>query len=77
MSVTRARLPMLVGALLACPLIAAGCGNGDAASDPDSRRLKDVLSSPRTRSPEVAKPVVHTNVAQRRHRRPRRPAASR
>ncbi len=62
MSVTRARLPMLVGALMAVSLIAAGCGNGDAASDPDTGGLKDVLQS-QDSQPQVAKPVVHTNVA--------------
>jgi lipoprotein-anchoring transpeptidase ErfK/SrfK len=61
MSVTRVRLPMLAGALLAVSLVAAGCGNDDPASDPDTGGLKDVLNS-QSSQPEVPKPAVHTNV---------------
>ena len=33
MSVTRARLPMLVGVLMAVSLVAAGCGDGSSSPD--------------------------------------------
>jgi lipoprotein-anchoring transpeptidase ErfK/SrfK len=62
MSVTRARLPMLVGALMAVSLVAAGCGNGDSAGDPGTGGLKDVVRS-HDSQPDVPKPAVHTNVA--------------
>jgi lipoprotein-anchoring transpeptidase ErfK/SrfK len=61
MSVTRARLPMLVGTLMAVSLIAAACGNGDSG-DADTGGLNDVLQS-QDSQPDVAKAVVHTNVA--------------
>ena len=62
MPVTRARLPMLVGVLMAVSLVAAGCGNGDSAGDPGTGGLKDVVRSHDTQ-PDVPKPAVHTNVA--------------
>ena len=61
MYVTRARLPMLAGALIAVSLVAAGCGDGGSGSDPDASGLNDVLHSQSTQ-PEVPKPAVHTNV---------------
>jgi lipoprotein-anchoring transpeptidase ErfK/SrfK len=61
MFITRARVPMIVGALMAVSLVAAGCGTGGSTSDGDSSGLKDVLSG-KSDQPEVAKPAVHTNV---------------
>ena len=45
MSITRARVPMIVGALMAVSLVAAGCGTGDSKSDGDPNGVKDVLHS--------------------------------
>ncbi|HEY2878907.1 L,D-transpeptidase [Nocardioides sp.] len=61
MSITRARVPMILGALMAVSLVAAGCGTGDSKSDGDPNGVKDVLHS-KGAKPEVAKPVVHANV---------------
>jgi lipoprotein-anchoring transpeptidase ErfK/SrfK len=61
MSFTRARLPMLAGALMAVALTAAACGNGDSAGTSDSGGLHDVLESP-SDQPDVVTPAVHTNV---------------
>ena len=60
MSVTRARLPMLFGALLAVSLVTAGCGSGDSGNHAD-KGLKDVLHS-RAVQPDVPKAAMHTNV---------------
>ena len=60
MFVTRARLPMLVGALMAVSLVAAGCGTGD--SSPESGKsggLQDIVKS---QDPAVPKPAIRTNV---------------
>jgi lipoprotein-anchoring transpeptidase ErfK/SrfK len=62
MSVTRARVPMLVGTLLAVSLVATACGNGDSKSDQGKSGLPDALHS-QSVAPEVAKPVLHTNLA--------------
>jgi lipoprotein-anchoring transpeptidase ErfK/SrfK len=60
MSATRARLPMLVGALMAVALVAAGCGSGDSSpDDAGPGGLNDVLNS---QSPEVPTAAVRTNV---------------
>jgi lipoprotein-anchoring transpeptidase ErfK/SrfK len=61
MSVVRARLPMLVGALIAVSVVAAGCGNGDSAGDHDTSGLNDVLQSQSTQ-PALPEAAVHTNV---------------
>jgi lipoprotein-anchoring transpeptidase ErfK/SrfK len=62
MSFTRARLPMLVGALTAVSLLVAGCGSGGASQPGAGADVKqDVLSSG-SPSPQVAKPRVSTNV---------------
>ena len=61
MSFTRARVPMILGTLLAVSLVAAGCGSGHSSPDGGTGGLKDVLQS-KSPKPEVAKPVVHTNV---------------
>ncbi len=60
MSVLRARVPLLCGALLAVSLTAA-CGSGGATSDNGSHGLRPVLDS-KTPKPQVAEPSVHTNV---------------
>jgi lipoprotein-anchoring transpeptidase ErfK/SrfK len=60
MSVHRARVPLLCGALLAVSLTAA-CGSGSSSSDQGSKGLRDVLHS-QSAKPEVPKPSVHTNV---------------
>ncbi|HEX4687749.1 MAG TPA: Ig-like domain-containing protein [Nocardioides sp.] len=64
MFVTRARMPLLVGALMTVSLVAAGCGNGGSGSDDGSSSLNDVLHSQGTESsaPALPKPAVHTNV---------------
>jgi lipoprotein-anchoring transpeptidase ErfK/SrfK len=62
MSVTRARVPMLVGTLLAVSLVATACGNGDSKSDQGNSGLQDALHS-QSVAPEVPQPVLHTNVA--------------
>ena len=62
MSVTRARVPMLVGTLLAVSLVATACGNGDSKSEQGSGGLQDALHS-QSVAPEVPQPVLHTNVA--------------
>jgi lipoprotein-anchoring transpeptidase ErfK/SrfK len=61
MSFTRARVPMIFGALMAVSLLAAGCGSGSSGDDPGTGGLKDVLHS-QSSTPEVAKPSVRTNV---------------
>jgi lipoprotein-anchoring transpeptidase ErfK/SrfK len=60
MSVPRARLPMLVGALMAVSLAASGCGTGDSAGSHDTGGLTDVLASHSSQPSTPA--VVHTNV---------------
>jgi lipoprotein-anchoring transpeptidase ErfK/SrfK len=61
MSVVRARLPMLAGALIAVSALAAGCGNGDSSGNADSGGLNDVLQSQSTQ-PALPEAAVHTNV---------------
>jgi len=61
MPITRARVPMIVGALMAVSLVAAGCGSGGSTSDGDSNGVKDVLHS-KGAKPDVAEPAVHANV---------------
>jgi lipoprotein-anchoring transpeptidase ErfK/SrfK len=61
MSFTRARVPMTLGTMLAVSLVVAGCGSGSSTPDGGTGGLKDVLHS-KSPKPEVAKPVVHTNV---------------
>jgi lipoprotein-anchoring transpeptidase ErfK/SrfK len=60
MLVTRARLPMLVGALMAVSLVAAGCGNGDSGSSPAAGGPSDVFDSQSTQ-PDAPKAAVRTN----------------
>jgi lipoprotein-anchoring transpeptidase ErfK/SrfK len=62
MSVVRARLPMLVGTLMAVSLVASGCGSGDSKSDGASSGLQDVVHS-KDAAPQVAKPSLRTNIA--------------
>src|SRR4029078_7852817 len=62
MSVTRARVPMVVGTLLGGSLVAPAGGNGDWKSDKGSGGLQDALHS-QSVAPEVPQPVLHTNVA--------------
>jgi len=62
MSVTRARVPMIVGTLLAVSLVASACGNGDTKSDEGGSPLKNALHS-QDSTPQVVKPTLHTNVA--------------
>jgi lipoprotein-anchoring transpeptidase ErfK/SrfK len=62
MSITRARVPMLVGVLTAVSLLAAGCGSGGSSSDHGGNGLNDVLHTKGT-TPAVAKPTLTTNVA--------------
>jgi lipoprotein-anchoring transpeptidase ErfK/SrfK len=61
MSATRARLPMLIGALSVVCLVVAGCGNGDSSPAGGAGGLKDVLDS-QSSQPEVPKAAVRTNV---------------
>ena len=61
MSVARARVPMILGTLLAVSLVAGGCGSGDSTNDHGTGGLKDVLQS-KSPKPEVVKPTVRTNV---------------
>jgi lipoprotein-anchoring transpeptidase ErfK/SrfK len=61
MPINRARVPMIVGALMAVSLVAAGCGSGGSTSDGDSNGVKDVLHS-KGAKPDVAEPAVHANV---------------
>jgi lipoprotein-anchoring transpeptidase ErfK/SrfK len=60
MSVTRARLPMLVGVLIAVSVVAAGCSSDDSGPDADNG-VQDVLHSQDVQ-PDVPKVAVHTNV---------------
>ena len=60
MPITRARVPMLVGALIAVSLVAAGCGTGGSGSGGSS--LQDVMHSKAVK-PEVPKASVSINVA--------------
>ena len=63
MSVTRARVPMLVGALMAVSLVAAGCGTGDSAVRRRHRTASRTSCTPRTREARGARSrSVHTNV---------------
>lgn len=62
MSVTHARVPMLLGALVAVSMVVAGCGAGGSKSGPGAGGVKDVLSSS-SPGATVGKPSVHTNVA--------------
>jgi lipoprotein-anchoring transpeptidase ErfK/SrfK len=61
MSITRARVPIFVGALMAVSLVAAGCGSGDSDPAAGKSGLKDVLGS-QSSQPEVPKASVRTNV---------------
>jgi lipoprotein-anchoring transpeptidase ErfK/SrfK len=61
MSTNRARVPMMLGALVAVSLVVAGCGSGGSRSDHGSGAVSDVLQTPGPR-PAVAKPSLHTNV---------------
>jgi lipoprotein-anchoring transpeptidase ErfK/SrfK len=61
MSVARARLPMLVGALMAMSLVAAGCGDGGSSPSDAFSGTNNALGS-ESSSPEVAKAAVRTNV---------------
>ncbi len=61
MSFTRARVPMMLGTLLAVSLLAAGCGSGDSTPAAGGGGLKDVLSS-KSPQPDVVQAAVHTNV---------------
>src|SRR3954464_8766037 len=54
MFVTRARLPMLVGALMAVSLVAAGCGSGD--SSPESGKSNGLQDIVKSQDPAVPKP---------------------
>jgi lipoprotein-anchoring transpeptidase ErfK/SrfK len=60
MPITRARVPMIVGALMAVSLVAAGCGTGGSGSG--GSRLQDVMHS-KAVEPEAPKASVSTNVA--------------
>ena len=60
MSVHRARLPLLCGALLAVSLTAA-CGSGSSSADQGAKGLRNAVHS-QSAKPEVPRPVVHTNV---------------
>jgi lipoprotein-anchoring transpeptidase ErfK/SrfK len=61
MSVHRARLPMLVGALMAVSLAATGCGSSNSSADRGTGGLSDVLHSQGS-DPDVAKAALHANV---------------
>jgi len=62
MSVTHARMPIVVGALLAVSVLAAGCGSGDGGPGGGADNgLTDVLHS-KSAKPEVTKPKVRSNV---------------
>ena len=61
MFVTRARVPMLAGTLLALSLVATACGNDDSPSDGARGGLRGALHSNPV-APKVPKPVVHANV---------------
>jgi lipoprotein-anchoring transpeptidase ErfK/SrfK len=61
MPITRARVPMLLGTLLAVSLAAAGCGSGGSNSDHGGGGLKDVLHS-KGSPPAVVRPTLQTNV---------------
>jgi lipoprotein-anchoring transpeptidase ErfK/SrfK len=61
MSVTRARLPMLVGALLAVSLVAAGCGDGTSSPDAGLGGSNNPIDS-ESSTAAVLKPAVRTNV---------------
>src|SRR5690349_6844329 len=60
MSVTRTRLPVLGGALLALTLAVAGCNAG--SSTDTGGGPSDVLNS-QTSTPSAPRPKVHSNVA--------------
>ncbi|HEX3931261.1 MAG TPA: Ig-like domain-containing protein [Nocardioides sp.] len=62
MSITRARVPMILGALVAISMTVAGCGAGGSKSDHGSGAVKDVLNSSASPQPS-AKPSVRSNVA--------------
>jgi lipoprotein-anchoring transpeptidase ErfK/SrfK len=64
MSVTRARVPMLLGTLLAVSLVATACGDGDTKSGSDGGPLQnqDALQSNDV-APKVPKPVLRANIA--------------
>jgi lipoprotein-anchoring transpeptidase ErfK/SrfK len=61
MYVTRARLPMLVGALMAVSLVAAGCGDGGSTPSSGSGLTNGAAESQST-TPEVLKAAIRTNV---------------
>ncbi len=61
MSVFRARVPLLFGALLAVSITVAGCGSGDSGADGGKGGLKDVLHSGPVQ-PDVPEASVSTNV---------------
>jgi len=64
MSTTRARAAMLIGALTAVSLLAAGCGSGDGSKPDAGPGLKENVVSSDSPDP-VAKPKVSTNVGGR------------
>jgi lipoprotein-anchoring transpeptidase ErfK/SrfK len=62
MSAHRARVPMIVGTLLAVSLVATACGNGDTKSGDGTKALQDAAHS-QAAAAHVAQPKVRTNVA--------------
>jgi lipoprotein-anchoring transpeptidase ErfK/SrfK len=62
MSFTRARVPMLLGTLLAVSLAAAGCGSGGSTSHRGDGGPQDVLH-PKGSTAPVVRPTLQTNVA--------------
>jgi lipoprotein-anchoring transpeptidase ErfK/SrfK len=61
MFVTRARLPMLVGALMAVSLVAAGCGDGGSTPSTNAGGTHNAGES-QSSTPEVLTAAVRTNV---------------
>jgi lipoprotein-anchoring transpeptidase ErfK/SrfK len=62
MSITRARVPMILGTLVAVALVAAGCGTGGSSSHDGQSAVKDVLHASQSPDAPVAKPTLRTNV---------------
>src|SRR4051812_5378707 len=61
MSVTRARVPMILGTLLAVSLLATACGSDDKSGH-DTNALQDTLHS-KGIAPKIPQATVRTNVA--------------